>query len=114
MNYWKNKAATLPPGLDGHHWVPGFRAAMEAVQPALVATLSQYPGELDAYVRCQIAEAIAEFERNLASGSEMAVAEELARDLLMPKEPDDAEEWEREGAEEDAIAGLDDFLDLTQ
>lgn len=103
---WKTAAAAaLEAGYrKGNAWEKMLRSHLENNAPSLLAEL-EAAGETEDYLISRTAEAM-ETEFDLIQvGVDQQGAHEAAMEILLPAtEPETAEEWEIEGANEDMIA----------
>lgn len=92
-----------------HPWARLFRRALAVEREQMTAEL-EARGELNDYIRRKVAEAIEYMAELQEGGMPAAAAAECAVADLLPQERQLATDWETEDGQEDAIAGLDDFL----
>lgn len=105
MGYWKTEADKLTADVSAHPWATLLDTSLEKSDPELHAQLSDR-GELDAYIAVKVSDAIAEYDDMIASGMDKHDAKSEALESLLPSEDDEPEDWEIEGAEEDAVAAF--------
>lgn len=111
MSYFTEKAKTLPKNARNHPWCEMFSRSLERTDPARYAEYVE-SGELDDYVAVMVHEAQAMMDAEIKSGTDPAVAKQLALEHLAPADPDEIQtrNWELSGGQEAQIAALEDHL----
>lgn len=101
---WQERASQITE-TPNPEWVSLLQNNLRRCHPNLVATLAM-KGDLDAYLKVVVCQAMLDHQSNLAAGMDLTTANELAmEDLLRPEQPEEAEEdWELEGATADIVA----------
>ncbi len=93
-----------------HPWAVLLRKTLAQVAPA---TLGEFEadGELDAYLSVKVDECEKSIRTMVAQGMERDVAREIAMQAMLPQpEEEVAEDWEKEGADADAIDALEEWI----
>ncbi len=110
MNIWKRLASRYSMTLVEHPYAEMLLKAMERVEPTTVQELKKKRC-LKYYLVAHVGDALAEQRELRDQGADYGTAKKVALDNMLP---DDSEynpaAGSQEGAEEDAIAGLTDFL----
>lgn len=110
MGYWtKTQERYKIRDRATHPWADTLKQSLAQVEPNTLAEL-EASGELDAFLSVKVQECITAIRSMQAQGMGYDEAKECAFDSMLPKEPEEAEDWEREGAEQDAIDAFSDWI----
>lgn len=85
-----------------HPWADLLKKTLAQVEPVSLAEL-EAAGELDAFLSVKVDECIQSIRAMQKQGMDYEEAKESAFESMLPREPEVEEDWEREGAEQDAI-----------
>lgn len=85
-----------------HPWADLLKKTLAQVEPVSLAEL-EAAGELDAFLSVKVDECIQSIRAMQKQGMDYDEAKESAFESMLPREPEVEEDWEREGAEQDAI-----------
>lgn len=85
-----------------HPWADLLKKSLAQVEPVSLAEL-EAAGELDAFLSVKVDECIQSIRAMQKQGMDYEEAKESAFESMLPREPEVEEDWEREGAEQDAI-----------
>lgn len=110
MGYWTSTQDRFKiRDYSNHPWADTLKKSLAAVEPQTLAEL-EANGELNAFLSVKVDECMKNIRTNQQVGMDYEAAKESAFDSMLPKEPEDVEDWEREGAEQDAIDGFSDWI----
>lgn len=110
MGYWtKTQERYKIRDRSTHPWADTLKQSLAQVEPVTLAEL-EAAGELDAFLSVKVDDCIKSIRSMRAQGMDYETAKEAAFDSMLPKEPEEAEDWEREGAEQDAIDAFSDWI----
>jgi hypothetical protein len=106
--YWQKLASQLGES-DPHPWEQMYADTIALTDPQMVENLSK-KGDLDAFVKVKVSEALDSYQRYLDDDMDPQMAKELALEELMPSDDDDASEEEIEDGMEDQMNDLMGYL----
>jgi hypothetical protein len=110
MNIWKRLASSYSPKLVEHPYAEMLLKAMAKAEPETLRQLKKKRC-LDYYIITHVGDALKEEKDLKEGGADAGTAKQVALDNMLPE---DNEEFEivgsQEGAEEDAIVALNDYL----
>jgi hypothetical protein len=108
MTYWQKLASQLGES-DPHPWEQMYADTIALTDPQMVENLSK-KGDLDAFVKVKVSEALDSYQRYLDDDMDPQMAKELALEELMPSDDDDASEEEIEDGMEDDMNAVMGYL----
>ena len=92
-----------------HPWADLLKRSLAQVEPETLAEL-EANGELDAFLSVKVNECIVSIRAMQKQGMDYEDAKECAFDSMLPKQPEESEQWEQEGAEADAVSVFSDWI----
>lgn len=103
MGYWSTTMERFKiKDRSQHPWADLLKKSLAQVEPVSLAEL-EAAGELDAFLSVKVDECIQSIRAMQKQGMDYDEAKESAFESMLPREPEVEEDWEREGAEQDAI-----------
>jgi len=103
MGYWTSTMERFKIiDRSNHPWADTLTQALAQVEPETLAELTA-SGELNAFLSCKVDECMKSIRSMESQGMDHDEAKECAFESMLPKEPEDVEDWEQEGAEADAV-----------
>lgn len=110
MGYWSKTMERFNiKDRSTHPWAELLKKTLAQVEPTTLAEL-EANGELDAFLSCKVDECEKSIRAMQAQGMEYDEAKESAFESMLPREPEVVEDWEKEGAEQDAIDAFSDWI----
>jgi hypothetical protein len=110
MGYWTSvvKRDGLK-DLTNHPWAQLLKDTLAQVEPDTLAEL-EASGELADFLTVKVAQCKLDIRSYMKGGMDHQEAQELALADMLPKEPEEIEDWEDEGALADLVAEFSDAI----
>jgi hypothetical protein len=110
MGYWKTAIERFKiQDYSQHPWAELLQNTLAHVEPETLAEL-QASGELNAFLSVKVDDCIKSIEVMQKQGMDHQEAQELALSDMLPKEREEIEDWEDEGALADLVAEFSDAI----